>query len=63
MAERKINPIVKQALELGPTILFFLIYMRISYTFTFGSTEYSGFIVAALIPFRCFWLQRSPYGC
>ena len=50
MAERKINPIVKQALELGPTILFLLIYMRIKdQTFTFGSTEYSGFIVAALI--------------
>ena len=50
MAERKINPIVKQALELGPTILFFLIYMRIKdQTFTFAGTEYSGFIVAALI--------------
>ena len=50
MAERKINPILKQALELGPTILFFLIYMRIKdQTFTLGATEYSGFIVAALI--------------
>lgn len=50
MAERKINPIVKQALELGPTILFFLIYMRIKdQTYTLGATEYSGFIVAALI--------------
>lgn len=50
MAERKINPILKQALELGPTILFFLIYMRIKEeTYTFAGTEYSGFIVAALI--------------
>lgn len=50
MAERKINPILKQALELGPTILFFLIYMRIKdQTYTLGATEYSGFIVAALI--------------
>lgn len=50
MAERKINPILKQALELGPTILFFLIYMRIKdETYTLGATEYSGFIVAALI--------------
>jgi intracellular septation protein len=50
MAERKINPVVKQALELGPTILFFLIYMRIKdQTYTLGGTEYSGFIVAALI--------------
>jgi intracellular septation protein len=50
MAERKINPILKQTLELGPTILFFLIYMRIKdQTYTLGATEYSGFIVAALI--------------
>ncbi len=50
MAERKINPVLKQALELGPTILFFLVYMRIKDdTYTFAGTEYSGFIVAALI--------------
>lgn len=50
MAERKINPILKQALELGPTILFFLVYMRIKdETYSFAGTEYSGFIVAALI--------------
>ena len=29
MAGRKINPILKQVLELGPTVVFFLIYMRI----------------------------------
>lgn len=50
MAERKINPILKQVLELGPTILFFLIYMRIKdESYSLGGTEYSGFIVAALI--------------
>ena len=50
MAERTINPILKQVLELGPTVVFFLIYMRIKdQTFTFAGTEYSGFIVAALI--------------
>ena len=50
MAERKINPILKQVLELGPTLVFFLIYMRIKdQTYTLGGTEYSGFIVAALI--------------
>ena len=50
MAERKINPILKQALELGPTILFFLVYMRIKDdTYSLAGTEYSGFIVAALI--------------
>ncbi len=50
MAERKINPILKQVLELGPTVVFFLIYMRIKdQTYTLGGTEYSGFIVAALV--------------
>jgi intracellular septation protein len=50
MAERTINPILKQVLELGPTVVFFLIYMRIKdQTYTFGATDYSGFIVAALI--------------
>jgi intracellular septation protein len=50
MAERKINPILKQVLELGPTVVFFLIYMRIKdQTYTLGATDYSGFIVAALI--------------
>lgn len=50
MAERKINPILKQVLELGPTLVFFLIYMRIKdETYTLGGTDYSGFIVAALV--------------
>jgi intracellular septation protein len=47
---KPINPWVKQTLELGPTILFFLIYLRIKDdTFTFGGIEYTGFIVAALV--------------
>jgi intracellular septation protein len=50
MAERKINPILKQALELGPTLVFFVIYMQIKdETYNLGGTQYSGFIVAALI--------------
>ena len=50
MAERAINPIVKQVLELGPTLVFFLIYMRIrDDTFNLGGAEYSGFIVSTLI--------------
>lgn len=50
MAEKKINPILKQVLELGPTIIFFVIYTRIKdVVFTFAGTEYSGFIVATLI--------------
>ncbi|MDO6590280.1 septation protein A [Loktanella sp. D2R18] len=50
MAEKQINPILKQVLELGPTLAFFLIYVRIKdETYLFGGTEYSGFIVAALV--------------
>lgn len=48
MEERQINPVVKQVLELGPPLLFFVayLYMR-DETYTFGGTEYSGFILAA----------------
>ena len=50
MAEQKINPVLKQVLELGPTLIFFLVYMRIKdESFQFGDVTYSGFIVAALI--------------
>jgi intracellular septation protein len=49
MAERKINPVVKQALELGPTLVFFVIYMWIKdETYLLGGIEYSGFIVSAV---------------
>ncbi|TNC50072.1 septation protein A [Rubellimicrobium rubrum] len=53
MTARPVNPILKQALELGPTLLFFLVYLRIKErSFEIGGTEYSGFIVAtlALVP-------------
>jgi len=50
MAEKQINPILKQVLELGPTIVFFLIYLRIKdETYIMGGREYTGFIVATLI--------------
>jgi intracellular septation protein len=50
MAEKKINPVLKQVLELGPTLVFFLIYMRIKdESYSIGGVDYSGFIVAALI--------------
>jgi intracellular septation protein len=50
MSGRPINGVLKQVLELGPTIAFFVIYLRIKDdTFTFGGTEYTGFIVAALV--------------
>ncbi len=50
MAIRTINPVLKQVLELGPTVVFFVIYMWIKdETFSFGGTSYSGFIVAAIV--------------
>lgn len=50
MIEKKIHPVLKQVLELGPTLAFFLIYLRIKDdTFTVGGNEYTGFIVAALV--------------
>ncbi|WP_223425244.1 inner membrane-spanning protein YciB [Tateyamaria pelophila] len=47
---REINPILKQVLELGPPLVFFLIYLRIrDNSYVMGGTEYSGFIVATLV--------------
>ncbi len=49
-APKTINPILKQVLELGPPLLFFVIYLRIrDDVFSLGGVEYSGFIVATLI--------------
>jgi intracellular septation protein len=46
--EKRINPVVKQVLELGPPLLFFVAYLRMrDETYTLAGTEYSGFIVAA----------------
>lgn len=50
MAEKQIPGWQKQALELGPTLAFFVIYMRIKDdSFTLFGTEMSGFIVSALV--------------
>lgn len=50
MAEKTINPVLKQVLELGPTLAFFLLYIRIKdETYTFAGNDYTGFIVAALV--------------
>ena len=49
-APKEINPLLKQVLELGPTVVFFLLYLRIrDNTYELAGTEYSGFIVAALV--------------
>jgi intracellular septation protein len=48
MQEKRINPALKQVLELGPPLLFFVVYLWIrDETFTIGGTAYDGFIVAA----------------
>ena len=50
MTTRRINPILKQVLELGPTLVFFLIYLRIrDNTYSISGTDYSGFIVATVV--------------
>lgn len=47
---RPVNPILKQVLEFGPTVLFFVLYLRIKDdTFTLWGRDYSGFIVATVI--------------
>jgi intracellular septation protein len=50
MTGKPIHPGLKQALELGPTLVFFAIYMWIrDDSFVIAGTTYSGFIVAALV--------------
>lgn len=47
--EKDISPLFKQVLELGPTIVFFVLYLRWrDETFTIAGTSYSGFIAAAI---------------
>jgi len=50
MSEREINPWLKNGLELGPPILFFIAYLRLQdRTVTIGGTEYDGFILATAL--------------
>ncbi len=45
---KPINPVVKQVLELGPPLLFFVAYLYVrDETYTIAGTDYDGFIVAA----------------
>jgi len=42
-----INPLLKMALELGPVVAFFVVYLKIKdQTFTIAGTDYQGFIIA-----------------
>ncbi|MBK1636384.1 inner membrane-spanning protein YciB [Rhodovulum adriaticum] len=54
MAEkRKINPILKSVLELGPIAAFFVAYLQLrDHSFTIGGVEYEGFILvtAGFVP-------------
>jgi intracellular septation protein len=44
---RKISPILKLALELGPVILFFIAYIKLKdQSFTLNGRDYDGFILA-----------------
>ncbi len=48
MAEKQINPALKQVLELGPPLLFFVAYLYVrDETYTIGGVDYDGFIIAA----------------
>lgn len=53
MAPKKINPMLKSALELGPVILFFIAYLWFKdEVYTINGTDYGGFILvtAGLVP-------------
>ena len=50
MAQRKINPILKLVLELGPILLFFVLFGRLKErTFHIWGGDYSGFIVTTAV--------------
>lgn len=50
MAEKKIPQWLKSTLELGPVLLFFVAYLKMKESvYTFGSVEYSGFIVVTAL--------------
>ncbi|MEE9426626.1 MAG: inner membrane-spanning protein YciB [Paracoccaceae bacterium] len=50
MSEKQINPITKMVLEMGPVVLFFILYIRLrDRVFDINGTEYSGFILVTAI--------------
>jgi len=50
MKRRIINPVLKMVLELGPIILFFVLYVRIKdEVFSIGGIDYQGFIIATAV--------------
>lgn len=50
LTEKTPNPFLKFLLEFGPTLVFFVLYMRWKdQSFHFAGTDYTGFIAAALV--------------
>lgn len=50
MEQKKINPLIKLILELGPLIIFFVVYFKIrDQVFLFSEQEYKGFIIATAL--------------
>jgi intracellular septation protein len=46
--ERRVNPVLRQVLELGPPLGFFVAYLRLrDETYTIAGIDYEGFIIAA----------------
>ena len=53
MSEKKINPMLKTGLEMGPIVAFFVAYLWLrEKTIAIGGTEYEGFIIvtAGFVP-------------
>lgn len=47
---KKINPVVKTLLDLGPIVVFFIAYTKLKdSTFSYAGTDYSGFIVVTAL--------------
>ncbi|MGR3496863.1 inner membrane-spanning protein YciB [Citreimonas sp.] len=60
MADRKIHPALKSALELGPVIGFFVAYLWLKdEVYTWGGTEYDGFIVVTAVFIPIFLLAMG----
>ena len=50
MEQKKVNPIMKLILELGPIILFFVVYAKIKdQVFLIANQQYEGFIIATAL--------------
>ena len=65
--ENTASPLLKQALEYGPLLLFLVIYLYLrDRTVTLGGTDYSGFVVAvvAFVPLQVFstWALKKVTG-